>query len=82
MQLTAANLDLDAASKNYQLSLRNSIGALSGGALLALVLAWIIIRGAMKNSAPTRQGLRGSRAASHRATCSSRFRRASTTTSA
>ncbi len=48
MQLTAANLDLDAASKNYQLSLRNSIGALSGGALLALVLAWIIIRGAMK----------------------------------
>jgi methyl-accepting chemotaxis protein len=48
MQLTAANLDLDAASRNYQRALRNSIGALSGGALLALVLAWIIIRGAMK----------------------------------
>jgi methyl-accepting chemotaxis protein len=48
MQLTAANLDLEAANKNYQLALRNSIMALSGGALLAILLAWIIIRGAMK----------------------------------
>src|SRR5690348_3897228 len=48
MQLTAANLDLDSATKNYQQSMRNSIMLLSGGALLALILAWFIIRSAMK----------------------------------
>jgi methyl-accepting chemotaxis protein len=48
MQLTAANLDLDTASKNYQLAVRNSIVLMSSGALLAILLAWIIIRSAMR----------------------------------
>jgi methyl-accepting chemotaxis protein len=48
MQLKAANLDLDNANKNYQVALRNSIALLGGGALLALLFAWFIIRGAMK----------------------------------
>jgi methyl-accepting chemotaxis protein len=48
MQLTAANLDLANANTNYQLAQRNSIVLLSGGALLALLLAWFIIRSAMK----------------------------------
>jgi len=48
LQLTAANLDLAAAGKNYQQAMRNSIAALSAGALLAIVFAWIIIRGAMR----------------------------------
>jgi methyl-accepting chemotaxis protein len=48
MQLTAANLDLDNANKNYQLALRNSIVLLSAGGLLAVLLAWIIIRSAMR----------------------------------
>ena len=48
MQLIAANLDLDNANKNYQQAVRNSIVLLSAGAFLALLLAWIIIRSAMK----------------------------------
>ncbi len=48
MQLTAANLDLELAKSNYQLAVRNSIYLLAAGALLAMVLAWIIIRGAMR----------------------------------
>jgi methyl-accepting chemotaxis protein len=48
MQLTAANLDLDNAKKNYELALRNSIVLLSAGGLLALLLAWVIIRSAMR----------------------------------
>jgi methyl-accepting chemotaxis protein len=48
MQLTAANLDLENANKSYQLALRNSIALLGGGALLALIFAWFIIRGAMR----------------------------------
>src|SRR5690349_11295591 len=48
MQLTAANLDLDAANKNYQQSLRNSIVMMSSGAFLAIFLAWFIIRSAMR----------------------------------
>ena len=48
MQLTAANLDLDNANKNYQLALRNSIVLMGGGALLALLLAWFIIHSAMR----------------------------------
>jgi len=48
MQLTAANRDLDTASKNYQLALRNSIALGGAGALLALLLAWVIIRSAMR----------------------------------
>jgi methyl-accepting chemotaxis protein len=48
MQLTAANLDLDTANKNYQLALRNSIVLMSSGALLAIFLAWFIIRSAMR----------------------------------
>jgi len=48
MQLTAANLDLDKARKNYQTAFRNSIILQMGGGLLAIVLAWFIIRGAMR----------------------------------
>ena len=48
MQLTAANLDLENANKNYQLAMRNSIVLLSAGALLAILLAWFIIRSAMR----------------------------------
>ncbi|HEU4778685.1 MAG TPA: methyl-accepting chemotaxis protein [Steroidobacteraceae bacterium] len=48
MQLTAANLDLENANKNYQLALRNGIVLMSAGALLAVILAWIIIRSAMR----------------------------------
>jgi len=48
MQLTAANLDLANANKNYQLAVRNSITLMAGGAFLAIVLAWIIIRSAMR----------------------------------
>ena len=48
MQLTAANLDLEKANKNYQLALRNSIVLMSSGALLAILLAWFIIRSAMR----------------------------------
>jgi methyl-accepting chemotaxis protein len=48
MQLTAANLDLDAANKNYQQALRNSIVMMSSGAFLAIFLAWFIIRSAMR----------------------------------
>jgi len=48
MQLIAANLDLENANKNYQQSVRNSIMMMSGGGFLSFLLAWIIIRGAMK----------------------------------
>jgi len=48
MQLIAANLDLDKANKNYQLALRNGMVLMSAGAFLAILLAWIIIRSAMK----------------------------------
>ncbi|HTU67093.1 MAG TPA: methyl-accepting chemotaxis protein [Steroidobacteraceae bacterium] len=48
MQLKAANLDLDAASKSYKEALRNSILIFSGGALVAILLALLIIRGAMR----------------------------------
>ena len=48
MQLTAANLDLDTANKNYQLAMRNGKVLLSAGALLAILMAWIIIRSAMR----------------------------------
>jgi methyl-accepting chemotaxis protein len=48
MQLKAANLDLDAAKVSYQKAQRNSIYLLSGGALLAIVFALFIIRGAMR----------------------------------
>jgi methyl-accepting chemotaxis protein len=48
MQLTAANLDLEHAKQNYTTAVRNSIVMLSGGALLAILFAWIIIRGAMR----------------------------------
>jgi len=48
MQLTAANIDLESAKKNYGVAVRNSVILLSGGALLAIVLAWVIIRGAMR----------------------------------
>ncbi len=48
MQLTAANLDLDDAKKNYEVAQKNSIKLLGGGAALAFVLAWLIIRGAMR----------------------------------
>jgi methyl-accepting chemotaxis protein len=49
MQLTAANMDLKEAGLNYQTTLRNSIIMLSVGGLIALVLAWLIIRGAMRS---------------------------------
>jgi methyl-accepting chemotaxis protein len=48
MQMTAANLDLEEAKKNYELALRNSVMMLAGGGLLALVLAWGIIHSAMR----------------------------------
>jgi methyl-accepting chemotaxis protein len=48
MQLTAANLDLENANKGYQLAKRNSIVLMSSGALLAIFLAWFIIRSAMR----------------------------------
>jgi len=48
MQLKAANLDLDKAKASYQTALRNSIALLGAGVLLAVVLAWVIIRGAMR----------------------------------
>jgi methyl-accepting chemotaxis protein len=48
MQLTAANRDLDAAKKNYATAQRNSLYMLGGGALLAVLFAWFIIRGAMR----------------------------------
>jgi methyl-accepting chemotaxis protein len=48
MQLMAANQDLDIAKNNYQQALRNSIVLLASGGLLAVVLAWIIIRSAMR----------------------------------
>ena len=48
MQLTAANLDLDKATSNYKLAQQNTIKFLAGGAMLAALLAWFIIRGAMK----------------------------------
>jgi methyl-accepting chemotaxis protein len=49
MQLKAANLDLEAAKAAYRKALRNSIVLLSVGALLATLLAWVIIRGAMRS---------------------------------
>jgi len=48
MQLTAANLDLESANKNYQEALRKGIIMMSSGALLAIFLAWFIIRSAMR----------------------------------
>ena len=48
MQLTAANLDLAKANTNYQQAVRNSIMLMSSGALLAIFLAWFIIRSAMR----------------------------------
>jgi len=48
MQMVAANLDLEKAKSDYREVLRNSIGLLAGGALLAALLAWFIIRGAMR----------------------------------
>src|SRR6476619_2811687 len=44
MQLTAANMDLETAKQDYQKARRNSIYLLSGGAALAMLLAWFIIR--------------------------------------
>jgi methyl-accepting chemotaxis protein len=48
MQLTAANLDLEHDQANYKLAQRNSMVMLGGGALLTLLFAWFIIRGAMR----------------------------------
>jgi methyl-accepting chemotaxis protein len=48
MQLTAANLDLEKDRANYQLALRNSQIMLGSGGLLTILLAWFIIRGAMR----------------------------------
>ena len=48
MQLKAANQDLERNKSNYQMALRNGIILLSAGALLAIVFAWFIIRGAMR----------------------------------
>jgi len=48
MQLMAANMDLEKAKANYRRVVRNSVIMLSAGALLAIVLAWFIIRGAMR----------------------------------
>jgi methyl-accepting chemotaxis protein len=48
MQLTAANLDLEKNQANYQLAQRNSKLMLGGGGLLTILLAWFIIRGAMR----------------------------------
>jgi len=49
MQLKAANLDLEAAKSAYRKALSNSILMLSIGALVATLLAWVIIRGAMRS---------------------------------
>jgi methyl-accepting chemotaxis protein len=48
MQLKAANIDLEKAKADYQTAVRNSIALLGAGVLLAVALAWIIIRGAMR----------------------------------
>jgi methyl-accepting chemotaxis protein len=48
MQLTAANLDLARAASDYKATLRNSIAMLSAGALLAVLLAFFTVRGAMR----------------------------------
>ena len=48
MQLKSANMDLDHARASYALAVRNSIYLLSGGALLGVLFAWFIIRGAMR----------------------------------
>ena len=48
MQLTAANLDLENDQAKYKKALRDSKLMLAGGGLLTLLLAWIIIRGAMR----------------------------------
>jgi methyl-accepting chemotaxis protein len=48
MQLTAANLDLQNNQANYQKARRNCAIMLGGGALLSILWAWIIIRGAMR----------------------------------
>jgi methyl-accepting chemotaxis protein len=48
MQLTAANLDLERDQANYQRAKRNSMMMLAGGGLLTILMAWIIIRGAMR----------------------------------
>ena len=48
MQMTAANLDLERANQNYEVALRNSLMLLGGGALLAVLLAWLIIHSAMR----------------------------------
>ena len=48
MQLISANLDLENAQRQYRVALRNSIALLVGGALLAVLLAGFIIRGALR----------------------------------
>jgi PAS domain S-box-containing protein len=48
MQLTAANLDLEKDQANYKLAQRHSQMMLAGGGLLTMLLAWFIIRGAMR----------------------------------
>jgi methyl-accepting chemotaxis protein len=48
MQLTAANMDLENAKKSYALAQRNGVMLLGGGAVFAILLALIIIRGAMR----------------------------------
>ncbi len=48
MQLTAANLDLDAAKKNYEGAQRNAAKLLAGGALLVFLWAALIIRSVMR----------------------------------
>ena len=48
MQLTAANLDLEKDQAHYKLVERNSRLMLGGAGLLTVLLAWLIIRGAMR----------------------------------
>jgi PAS domain S-box-containing protein len=48
MQLTAANLDLKNNQASYEKARRNTAIMLAGGALLSILWAWIIIRGAMR----------------------------------
>jgi PAS domain S-box-containing protein len=48
MQLTAANLDLDQAKKNYEAAQRNAVKLLAGGALLVFLWAALIIRSVMR----------------------------------
>jgi methyl-accepting chemotaxis protein len=48
MQMVAANLDLEKARTTYKGALRNTVVLLAGGALVAMLLAWFIIRGAMR----------------------------------